>query len=954
MNDLIEQLWPAFQAESSEQLEALELALLHNAGGAIDLNAVFRYFHTLKGGCAMMGFASMEGIAHACEDLLDPVRKGKQPLSDALVDALLAAIDTLKQQMATAEQTRRDPAPAPELLARLQAMAAGPDAVPATLAPAVAAPATDYAALAAAACAALPLLAEEALRPKPQRKAAGDALQRLEKAAATDAPALAMLCTALADAAPGAPRQALLGELLERLHWLENLAALDAGTQAAAQVLRPAMEAGFRNGLQAAGVLVAAAFEPVTGAPLEAQLPAAIDALETLLRQARVLCLVHSTRLLRFSLQLLREFRRGILAPSRALAEMLQVAAALPAELLDGLEEDAPYEAMCAQVDEKLQQLTAREVQGREMPQRCEDLRRALDISADTLAMLQREGMDRLEAAVSRHETVAEIGADPETAADAGRHFMDWLTTNGTLLGSHTLPSGAGLCFLVATPLSFTALSAALDRLEPRPRQLSLRHCAPLAGMPAASPATPPRPAALAPAEPDAEAARPAGGANGGTTSTLRVDSGAVDAFVNRIGEMVMLRNMMSHALQQEDLALRQGRVATLLRDRGTGQSLSAAELQECRALLRDLEAQREQLLQADARLQGSLARLQEEVLALRVVPIALVFNRLPRVVRDLAHTLDRQVRLDISGEEVRIDKGMVDVLAEPMLHLVRNAIDHGIESPGARRAAGKPAQAVLTVSARQQGNSLVVEVSDDGAGLDHDRIRERAVANGLVGAGEAAALTARELNHMIFLPGFSTARQVTEVSGRGVGMDAVKTRVMQLGGLVEVSTEAGRGTTFTLRLPLSAAIQNVILVEAGGRQLAVPERNVTEILSLPAAALQSVQGQACCLLRGVTLPLYRLARLLGQEEAAAPAGEALEVVVMSDGVYRIGLIVDRVTGRPEVFIRDIHPDLVRLPGVGGASILGDGRVVIILDCDNLFELAVRQAQSLRSLLRTS
>ncbi|MDF2447111.1 MAG: cheA [Moraxellaceae bacterium] len=951
MNDLIEQLWPAFQAESSEQLEALELALLHNAGGAIDLNAVFRYFHTLKGGCAMMGFASMEGIAHACEDLLDPVRKGKQPLDEALVDALLAAIDTLKQQMATAEKTRRDPAPAPELLARLQAMATGPDAVPVALAPAVAALVTDYPALAAAARAALPLLAEEALRPKPLRKAAGDALQRLASAAAADAPALAMLCTALADAAPGAPRQALLGELLERLHWLERLAALDAGTPAAAQALRPAMEAGFRNDLQAVGALVAAAFEPVTGAPLESQLPAAIDALESLLRQARLLRLVHSTRLLRFSLQLLREFRRGILAPSRALAEMLQVAAVLPAELLDGLEEDAPYEAMCAQVDEKLQQLTAREVQGREMPQRCEDLRRALDISADTLALLQREGMDRLEAAVARRETVAEICADPETAADAGRHFMDWLTTNGTLLGSHTLPAGAGLSFLVATPLSFAALSAALDHLEPRPRQLSLRHCAPLAEAPAASPA---RPAALAPAEPDTEAVRPAAGANGGTTSTLRVDSGAVDAFVNRIGEMVMLRNMMSHALQQEDIALRQGRVATLLRDRGTGQSLTAAELQECRALLRDLEAQREQLLQADARLQGSLARLQEEVLALRVVPIALVFNRLPRVVRDLAHTLGREVRLDISGEEVRIDKGMVDVLAEPMLHLVRNAIDHGIEAPGARRAAGKPAQAVLTVSARQQGNSLVVEVSDDGAGLDHDRIRERAIANGLVAAGEAAALTARELNHMIFLPGFSTARKVTEVSGRGVGMDAVKTRVMQLGGLVEVSTEAGRGTTFTLRLPLSAAIQNVILVEAGGRQLAVPERNVTEILSLPAAALQSVQGQACCLLRGVTLPLYRLARLLGQEEAAAPAGEALEVVVMSDGVYRIGLIVDRVTGRPEVFIRDIHPDLVRLPGVGGASILGDGRVVIILDCDNLFELAVRQAQSLRSLLRTS
>jgi chemotaxis protein histidine kinase CheA len=341
-------------------------------------------------------------------------------------------------------------------------------------------------------------------------------------------------------------------------------------------------------------------------------------------------------------------------------------------------------------------------------------------------------------------------------------------------------------------------------------------------------------------------------------------------------------------------------------------------------------------------------------VLALRVVPIALVFNRLPRLVRDLAHGLDRQVHLEISGEEVRIDKGMVDVLSEPMLHLVRNALDHGIESAADRIAAGKPAQARLRVVARQQGNTLLVEVSDDGRGLDHERIRASAISKGLLTAEAAAALTARELHNLIFLPGFSTAAQVTEVSGRGVGMDAVKTRVLKLGGQVEISTEAGQGTVFTLRLPLSAAIQNVILVESGGRQLAIPERNVTEILSLSASALQSVQGQACCLLRGVTLPLYHLARLLGQPAVAAAASTSLEVVVLTDGVHRIGLIVERVLGRPEVFIRDIHPDLVRLPGVGGASILGDGRVVIIVDCENLFELAVRQAQSLHSLLRVS
>lgn len=617
MNDLIEQLWPAFHAECREHLEALELALVREGGdGARDVHALFRSFHTLKGGCAMMGFASMEAIAHACEDLLDAVRKGSLALDDILVDGLLAALDCLQRQLAAAERDHRDPAPEPVLLALLRTLA-------------------------------------------------------------------------------GAPTAAILP---------------DAAADEPAAVGRPVGE------------------YDESGHPLRADLP------------------------------------------------------------------------------------------------------------------------------------------------------------------------------------------------EPAPPRLA-------AGEEAG-------PMAVAPA-------------------TLRVDSAAVDAFVNRVGEMVMLRNMLSHVLTRDELELRQGRAALLLQGRSTDQPLTDAELQELRDLLAALAQRHEALVQADQRLQGSLSRLQEEAMALRVVPIALVFNRLPRVARDLAHGLGRLLHLDISGEEVRIDKGMVDMLSEPLLHLVRNAIDHGVEPPAVRTAVGKPAEAVLRIAARQQGNTLVVDVADDGRGLDYDRIRARAVGNGLVAAADAAALGPRELGQLIFLPGFSTAEQVTEVSGRGVGMDAVKTRVLQLGGQVEVQSEPGQGTTFSLRLPLTAAIQNVILVDAGGRQLGIPERNVTEIVQLPVAALQTVQGQACCLLRGVTLPLYHLAALLGQDGVAAVPGTAVEVVVLSDGVYRIGLVVERVVGRPEVFLRDLHPDLVRLPGVGGASILGDGRVVIILDCENLFDLAIRHAQSLRTLLRT-
>ncbi|MFP5465582.1 MAG: chemotaxis protein CheA, partial [Gammaproteobacteria bacterium] len=425
--------------------------------------------------------------------------------------------------------------------------------------------------------------------------------------------------------------------------------------------------------------------------------------------------------------------------------------------------------------------------------------------------------------------------------------------------------------------------------------------------------------------------------------------------FVNRVGEMVMLRNMLSHALHDDEMTMRLRRLRLALGN-ATPQAtaLGSQDANALRELLGDIEARLEHLAQADLRLQGALGRLQEDVLGLRVVPIGMVFNRLPRVVRDLSHAQNKNVELEISGEDVRIDKGMVEVLLEPLMHMVRNSIDHGVESPAERAKAGKRPTATLSLTARQQGNSLLVEVADDGRGLNRERIRARAIAAGLLPEAEANALSDRELCNLVFLPGFSTAERVTEVSGRGVGMDVVKTRIMQLGGQIDVQSPPGQGARFTLRLPLSVAIQNVILVAVDDRQFALPERNVTEVISIAPSQLQRVQGQAACLLRGVTLPVYHLGMLTGGASVAASDRAELEIIVLSDGVFRIGILVDRVIGRPEVFVRDMHPDIARLPGVGGVSILGDGRVVVILDCENLFELATRNAQSLRSLLRAS
>lgn len=942
MNDLMDKLWPAFQAECSEQLEAIELALVGNGGATPDFNDLFRHFHTLKGGCGMMGFGNMGAVAHACEDLLDPVRKGERTLDDPLIDALLAALDCLKEQLAFVEQHRSDPAPATRLLERLHDLQATPAAAgsDAPRAPEMRAAADGFAALAPLLRDWLPELAEASLQPLPLPAALQAPLRHVSQVAlASDAGAVAELIGKLMTAPQAESRPHLLADLLERISWCERRYRLDAGTAATAVRLRPVLEDSFRH----LAMQLATALKGLDQVADEAgmALANAESLLAALVQQAKLMCLEHTSAVLREALQGLREWRRGGLVAGPGLQELLHVAAGLPAELLEGLEEDIPYVGMCASLLERLQEVIATCARGEGLQQRQAALAARHHLAADLLGQLGGDALDRLEAALERKETLVEVEVDLESARDAGQAFVDCLRATGTLLGNRTVAtdarSGAAvtrLSFLAALPLAPADIELALQAVDPPPLHMRISFCQ---GGEAA-------PAAVAGGE--ARVSQQA--------TMLRVESATVDAFVNRVGEMVTLRNMMAHALHRDDIARKAAQVQELLEDNTGRRALGRAEKEEIRELIAGLQGQLEQLAQADSRLQGTLSRLQEEVMALRVVPISLVFNRLPRVVRDLGQALDRQVRLEIRGDDVRIDKAMVDVLVEPLLHLVRNALDHGLESPAERRAAGKPEQASLLVGARQIGNTLLVEVRDDGRGLNLPRIKARALANGLLTAAEAVNLTERELQNLIFLPGFSTAEQVTEVSGRGVGMDAVKTRVLQLGGQVEVSSVAGQGATFTLRLPLSAAIQSVILVAAGGRQLAIPERNVAEVISLPASALQTVQGQACALLRGATLPLYHLAVLLGQRDAIPATGANLEVVVMTDGIYRIGLLVEKVLGRPEVFVRDIHPDLARLPGVGGASVLGDGRVVIILDCENLFDLALRQAQSLRTLLRAS
>ncbi|CAM8654500.1 CheA Chemotaxis protein histidine kinase and related kinases [Burkholderiales bacterium] len=434
--------------------------------------------------------------------------------------------------------------------------------------------------------------------------------------------------------------------------------------------------------------------------------------------------------------------------------------------------------------------------------------------------------------------------------------------------------------------------------------------------------------AGAAPGKP--AAARPAAA----TSNVIRVPGEMLDHFMNQIGEMVLVRGQLAHVIADQrirEMALALRRVS----DRLPPELAGSADMQR---LLDLVDEQGRRLQETDALIQGALSRLQDSVMGLRVVPVELVFKRFPRMVRDLAQAQGKQIRLELIGQEVKIDKAMVESLADPLLHMVRNSADHGVELPEERRRAGKPEEAVIRISAEQQGSRILIKVTDDGKGIDAERVRRKAVERGLVKEDDSHLLSKDEVLKFIFRAGFSTAEVVTETSGRGVGMDVVRTNVMRLGGSIQLDSELGQGTSFTMQMPLSAAVQEVLLVNASRQTLAIPGRYVAEVVEIDGSEIQSVKGRQALLLRGSFLPIVRLDELLGFRPDRSLTPKC--IVVLSDGQRTLGVSVDEFVGRQELFTKDIHPRLAALPGVGGASILGDGRVVLILDGAALYRLA--------------
>jgi two-component system chemotaxis sensor kinase CheA len=327
-----------------------------------------------------------------------------------------------------------------------------------------------------------------------------------------------------------------------------------------------------------------------------------------------------------------------------------------------------------------------------------------------------------------------------------------------------------------------------------------------------------------------------------------------------------------------------------------------------------------------------------------RMLPVGPLFARFHRVIRDITHANGKDIRLVISGEKTELDKRMIDELADPMIHMIRNAADHGIESPEVRIAAGKPRQGTIRLDACHRGSNIVIRVSDDGQGLSHERIRAKAVDKGLISAADAERMTPQQLYQLIWLPGLSTAEKVTEVSGRGVGMDIVRSTIDELNGTTDIDSAPGRGTTLTIKLPLTLAILPSLMVDIGGDVFALPlesvveivdvrRRDVTTVCGLPTV---SVRDRVVCILTLGTIFKWRQ----GNAKTENAEAETITLVIVNEGKRQLGLAVDRVLGEEDVVIKSIADNYRNVVGIAGASILGDGRISLILDPPALIEMS--------------
>lgn len=393
--------------------------------------------------------------------------------------------------------------------------------------------------------------------------------------------------------------------------------------------------------------------------------------------------------------------------------------------------------------------------------------------------------------------------------------------------------------------------------------------------------------------------------------STIRVDVSRLDNLMNLVGELVLARNRLSQATQS-------------LKEKYEKIEIS------------------KQIADVSGQIDFVTTELQIAVMKTRMVPIEKVFNGLPLLARELMHTTGKEVDLQIYGKETELDKSLIEELNDPLVHMIRNAFDHGIEPPEEREKKGKPLQGTIVVNAERDGNYILITMEDDGCGIDAEKIKQKAIEKELISIDQAKDMSPSEALNLIFIPGFSTKQEISNVSGRGVGMDVVRTKIAKLKGIIEITSEIGKGTIITLKLPLTLAIIQGLLLKVADETFAVPLNTVLEIVGLKSDEIYTIQGREVIRVRDTILPLARMSDIIGKPNTKRQSLFSY-VVIVGWAEKRIGLLVDSLLGQKEVVIKALGNYLGDVPGIAGSTILGDGSVILIVDVGQFIELFARQ-----------
>ena len=904
--DFDPEIFGDFIIEAKEHLESIEPNLLELEKAPENLsllNEIFRPMHSLKGASGFLGLNKINVLAHRAENILDELRKGTMTVTSEIMDVILSATDALRTMIDNLEAGigEGDVDTAPIIATIDEIMAGGAPAAAPKAAPAKAAPAETPP----------PPADQKGTAPAPAAPASN--LPVFESAAdwmASLAPLPGYALTSfgethLKDFVDEA--RELLGQLNSGLLKLEDVA--DDPGDLVNDLFRYFHNLKGNSGIVGYNELNKLTHEAETllNNVRKGEMSISNDLVDLLLITVDALdALVNGV-----------DIAGGKVNPldTGGLVEKLENAASgmgieMPF-LLPGQEKTAPAGDVATPAEAEKGGPEDVAVFNETIGQQREAIAEALDKLAQDAS--QKDYIDALYRALSTVQNSCSYMGFEEAKNYAG-----------VTAGLVDQARNTDMDFSLMVDLLRQEVAIVFELVDKAVEQMS-----PAADAPAAPEAAPADEAENPPAEtaqpenipaptaaPAAKSAAPAAAApakkdeGAKTSSTIRVDHEKLDHLMNLIGELIINRNRYTLlARQLEDSA--------------------NVDLSEVAQVLSETTY-------AMARISDDL---QDTIMKVRMVPVSTVFSRFPRLVRDLSRKSGKDVELIMEGEETELDKSVVEVIGDPLVHLMRNSMDHGIEPEEVRLAAGKPAKGKVFLRAYHRGNSVAIEVEDDGKGIDPEVMRGVAVKKGMMSMEEAKALDDREAIELIFAPGFSGAEKVTDISGRGVGMDVVRTNIKNLKGSVSISTEVGKGTRFTLSLPLTLAIIDALMINLSGELYAIPLDAVSETVKLEASRLTDVKGRKAVTLRGEVLGIMDLAGLLGLPSNMENQ-EMLPVVVIHDNDRRLGLVVDSLLERQEIVIKPLGEYLGDVPGISGATILGDGGVILILDPHEIYTMA--------------